>query len=43
MLSYSVLFINKKLYRAEAFSGIFCDLPKQKLAIIEISNLNENL
>ena len=35
MLSYSALFIDKKFRRAEAFSGILTNLPKQKLDIIK--------
>ena len=43
MLSYPALFINKKLCRAQVFSGIFTNLPEQKLEIIKLNNLNKNL
>ena len=39
MISYSVLFINKKLRRAEAFSEILTNLPKQKLEVMKLNNL----
>lgn len=35
--------MNKKLCIAEEFSGILSDLAKQKMTIIKLSNLNENL
>ena len=35
MLSYSVLFIDKKLRRAEGFSGVLINFPKQKMDIIK--------
>ena len=43
MLSYPVLFINKKLYRAETFSRILTNFPTQKLEIIKLKNLNKNM
>ena len=39
MLSYSVLFINKMLCTAEAFSGIWTKLLEQKLVTIKKNNL----
>ena len=39
MLSYSVLFINKMLCTAEAFSGIWTKLLEQKLVILKKNNL----
>ena len=42
MLSLSVLLINKNLWRAEAFSGIFTNLLKQNLEIIKFNNLKKN-
>lgn len=43
MLIYSALFMDKKHGRAEVFSGILTNLPKQKLDIIKLNNLNKNL
>ena len=43
MLSYLVFFINEKLCRAEAFSGILSNFPKQKLAIIKLNKLSKIL
>ena len=40
---HSVLRLNKKLGRGEAFAGILIDFSKQKLDIIKLSNLNKNL
>ena len=41
ILSYSVLFIKKKLCRTEVFSGILSNLTKQKLAITKANILNK--
>ena len=41
MLSYSILFCNKKLCRAEAFSGIVTNLRKQKLDSIKLKKLTK--
>ena len=35
----SILLINKKLCRAEAFSGFLINFPKQNLILITLSNL----
>ena len=43
MLIYSALFMDEKHGRAEVFSGILTNLPKQKLDIIKLNNLNKNL
>ena len=40
---YCLLFINKQFSRAEAFSGILINRPKQKLDIIKLNNLNKDL
>ena len=43
MISYPVLLINKKLYRAKTFSKILIHLSKEKLEIIKLNNLDKNL
>ena len=43
MLSYSVLFVKKKLNRPEVFSKILTNGPKQKLAKIKLNALHKNL
>ena len=43
MLSYSTLYIEKMLSIAEAFSRISINLPKQKLDLIKINNLNKSV
>ena len=43
MLIYSALFMHKKHSRAEVFSGVLTNLPKQKQGIIKLNNLNKNL
>ena len=35
----SILLINKKLCRAEAFSGFLINFPKQNLILITLNNL----
>ena len=37
MIFYSVFFINRKLFRAEVFSKILTNLPKEKLEIIKLN------
>ena len=43
MISYPVLLINKKLYRAKTFSKILIHLSKEKLEIIKLNNLDKKL
>lgn len=43
MLPFSVLFVNKKLYRAKAFSGILTNLPKKKTGYNQTKQLRQNL
>ena len=42
MIFYSLLFIHRKLCRAEAFSEILTYLAKQKLEINKLNNLKKS-
>lgn len=43
MLSYSILFMNKKLCRTKAFSRVLTNLLKQKPDIIKLNNFKKDL
>ena len=42
MLSYTLLFINKKLEIGVGFAGILINLSKQKVEIIRLNDLGQN-